>query len=230
LLSGLLVCQQCGSAYCGRRHRLQDKHYVYYRCLGTDPYRHAGARLCTNRSVNGRVEEAVWSDACALLQDPDRLRREFERRLDGPQAQEQDATHLHKAIAHGKRRLARLLDAYEQGWLEKAEVEPRLQRVKEQLQRDQEALAQHQNTLAADEELRLLCTDFTAFAHKMSAGLEQADFITRRKLLRLLIHRIEVNQDAICIVYKVALRPFVPSPDNRGFLQDCVEFPVTPSE
>lgn len=82
LLSGLLVCHRCGSAYCGRRHRCREGEYVYYRCLGTDKYRHGGDALCTNQSVNGNVEAAVWSDLCALLQEPERLQREFERRLD----------------------------------------------------------------------------------------------------------------------------------------------------
>jgi hypothetical protein len=37
LLSGLLVCHSCGSAYCGRRQRrARSTEYVYYRCLGTD--------------------------------------------------------------------------------------------------------------------------------------------------------------------------------------------------
>ena len=71
LLSGLLLCHRCGSAYCGRR----SDRYVYYRCLGTDKYRHGGAALCTNPSVTGGVEEAVWSDLCALLSDPERSPR-----------------------------------------------------------------------------------------------------------------------------------------------------------
>src|SRR5439155_9523057 len=34
LLSGLLVCGRCNSAYCGRRHRVNPTtQYVYYRCL-----------------------------------------------------------------------------------------------------------------------------------------------------------------------------------------------------
>jgi site-specific DNA recombinase len=87
LLSGLVVCHRCGGAYCGRRQRRspQAAPYVYYRCLGTDKSRHAGEAVCTNASVNGaRLEESVWSDVCALLQDPGRLRREFERRLQRP--------------------------------------------------------------------------------------------------------------------------------------------------
>jgi site-specific DNA recombinase len=226
LLSGLLVCQRCGAAYCGRRQRLRTNEYVYYRCLGTDKYRHGGDALCTNKSVKGRVEEAVWLDLCALLKDPERLEREFERRLDGPSSQDVDSTSLQKSIAQLKRRIGRLIDAYENGWLDKAEFEPRIQRTKERLVREQETLAQHERDASNNEELRLLFGEFTAFAQQMTKDLEQADFETRRKLLRLLVNRIEVDQDEVRIVYKVQSRPFVHSPANRGILQDCLKFHV----
>jgi site-specific DNA recombinase len=229
LLSGLLVCQRCGAAYCGRRHRSRGQEYVYYRCLGTDKYRYGGEALCTNKSVNGRVEAAVWSDLCALLRDPDRLRREFERRLDEPQPPEREVAHWQKSIAQLQRRLGRLLDAYENGWLDKTEFETRMQRVQERLQREEEAWAQQQRTTSAVEELRLLFGDFSAFAAQMSAGLEQADFATQRKLLRLLVHRIEVDQEEIRIVYKVQPSPFVHRPTNWGVLQDCLKFGATAS-
>jgi site-specific DNA recombinase len=224
LLSGLLICQQCGSAYCGRRHRLRNGEYVYYRCLGTDKYRHGGDVLCTNKSVNGRVEEAVWSDLCALLKDPERLQREFERRLESPSSADSDNTHLQQSIAQLKRRLGRLIDAYENGWLDKADFEPRVRRAKERLEREEERLAQHERDASSDEELRLVVGEFASFAAQMTEGLEQADRTTRRKLLRLLIKRIEVDPDAVRIVYKVQPRPFVNSPASRGVLQDCLKF------
>jgi site-specific DNA recombinase len=224
MLSGLLVCQRCGSAYCGRRHRQRTAEYVYYRCLGTDKYRHGGDALCTNKSVNGRVEEAVWLDLCALLKDPDRLQREFERRLQAPPSQDIDVTHLQKSIAQLKRRIGRLIDAYENDLLDKAEFEPRIQQTKERLLREEETLAQHQRDASTDEELRLLFGEFATFAEQMTEGLEQADLITRRKLLRLLVNRIEVDQDELRIVYKVQPRPFVHSPARRGILQDCLQF------
>ena len=62
----------------------------------------------------------------------------------------------------------------------------------------------------------------------MSEGLDQADFDTRRKLLRLLIKRIEVDQDEVRIVYKVQPRPFATAPASGGFLQDCLKFAGKP--
>jgi site-specific DNA recombinase len=234
LLGGLLVCHRCGSAYCGRRSRgANTSHrYVYYRCLGTDKYRHGGEAICANKSVSGKgLEESVWTDVCSLLKEPGRLRREFERRLQRPPGKEFDTTHLEKSISQLKRRMGRLIDAYENGWLDKSDFEPRIRRVKERLAREEQALVQHQRELSRDE-LRLLIGQFRSFAEQIANGLEQADFATRRKLLRLLIQRIEVDEDEVRIVYKVQPHPFVPGPAStasRGVLQDCLKFRVIPS-
>lgn len=227
LLSGLLLCQRCGSAYCGRR--VKSGPYVYYRCLGTDRYRHGGEAPCNNRSVNGCVEEAVWSDLCALLKDPQRMQREFEQRLERTQCPDADGPRRQESIVQLKRRLARLIDAYENGWLEKSDCQPRIERTKQRLQQEQDALAEHQRTVSNVDELRLLVGEFATFTEKITAGLETADFDTRRKLLRLLVNRIEVDEAELRIVYKVQPRPFAQSPANRGVLQDCLKFRVTPT-
>lgn len=226
LLSGLLVCHRCGSAYCGRRFRSRDGHYIYYRCLGTDKYRHGGEAVCTNKVVHRCVEDAVWSDLCALLKDPERLQREFERRLDEPKRQEVNGAHLQSSIAQLKRRIGRLIDAYENGWLEKAEFEPRVQRAKERLVCEQENWAQCQRDASNSEQLRMVFGDFRVFCQQMGQGLDQADFATRRALLRLLVNRIEVDQDEIRIVYKV--QPRAIQNHSNGVLQDCLKSHLRP--
>src|SRR5579862_1619311 len=225
LLGGLLVCARCGSAYCGRRLRRDTTTaYVYYRCIGTDRYRHQGDRICTNAAVNGRIEKAVWADLCLLLQDPERLRREFEDRLHRTGHENAEVTRLEQTIAQHKRRLARLIDAYENGWLDKAEFEPRISAAKQRLARDEAALQRHQQDSIDEEELRLVIGQFDAFAAQMRANLENADWSTQRQLLRLLIKRIEVTDHDVRIIYKVSLHPFVDSPFGGGFLQDCLKF------
>jgi site-specific DNA recombinase len=229
LLSGLMICARCNSAYCGRRQHLKSATYVYYHCIGTDRHRHHGERICTNAGLNGRVEKAVWSDLCSLLREPKRLRQEFEARLDGPVHENAEVARLEQAIVQHKRRIARLIDAYENGWLDKVEFEPRVRSVKDRMARDEAALAEHQRDSVDAEELRLVLGQFDAFAERMSENLEQADFATKRQLLRLLIKRIEVTDQDVRIVYKVSPRPFVSSPSNGGFLQDCLKFHATPS-
>jgi site-specific DNA recombinase len=230
LLSGLLRCAACESAYCGRRHRETSKRtgttkdYVSYRCLGTDAARHHGAAICKNGSLPRGAEEAVWSDLCSLLREPERLRREFEQRLERPNQETGETKRLEQSIGEHKRRIARLLDAYENGWVEKEELEPRIRSAKERLARDEATLRDHERAPFDEAELRLVIGEFDAFAAQMRVKLDEADFATKRKLLRLLIKRIEVSNDDLRIVYKVSLRPFANSPDSRGFLHHCLMF------
>jgi site-specific DNA recombinase len=135
----------------------------------------------------------VWSDICALLEEPGRLKRELERRLDGSPTQEFTTSHLKESIAGLKRRMGRLIDAYGHGWLDKQDFQPRIGRVKERLSREEQALNKLRRNQTADDELRLLIGHFDTFAGHIRNGLADADFDTKRKLLRLLIQRIEVD-------------------------------------
>jgi site-specific DNA recombinase len=229
LLSGLAVCGHCQSAYCGRRHRQrlksgEQREYVYYHCLGTDSGRHDGAAICRNASASARIEELVWSDLKSLLQDPERLRQEFQQRLAHPAQESADVERLEKSIHEQKRRIARLLDAYENGWVDKIEFELRIRAAKERLAKEGAKWRDLQSTSVTNEALSQALQEFTAFALQMSDQLEQADFPTKRKLLRLLINRVEISQEEIRIVYKVSLRPFALAPNSGAVLHDCLMF------
>ena len=231
LLSGLLVCSCCRSAYCGRRTSPTQKHrYEYYRCLGTDKHRNSGEVICMNKSVNGQsLETAVWADVCSLLQDPSRLQRELERRLERAPNKEFDSTHREKSIAQLKRRMNKLLDAYENGWVEKDEFELRMSRAKERLMREQELYNEHERSSHHELELRLIVGQFQKFADQIAGGLADADFTLKRSLLRLLIDRIEIKSDEVRIVYKVQIHPFALGPDRGQILQDCLKRRRRPS-
>jgi site-specific DNA recombinase len=224
LLSGLLVCHSCGRSYNGRQGPKKDTpRYFYYRCLGTDKFRNGGEILCRNKSVSGRpLEEAVWSDLCGLLQDPERLRREIERRQERPTAAEADGLHRRKSIEQLKRRLGRLIDVYENGLIDKEQFTSRIGSVRDRLQREEEAQAQTERDALSEQELQLVVSQFDHFRDRITSRLEQADFATKRNLLRLLINRIEVDTDEVRVVYKVHPHPFVFSPARGTFLQQCL--------
>src|SRR5262249_40909255 len=59
-----------------------------------------------------------------------------------------------------------------------------------------------------------------AFAQRVGDGLREADWETRRAILRALIKQVEVGKEAIRVVYKVNPSPFDQGP-GRGRSQDC---------
>ena len=227
LLQGLVVCGQCGYAFYGMRRLVQGKRqptcYSYYRCGGRQAVGVEPGDRCRVRPVHAeRLEEAVWRDVCALLRHPEKIAEEYQRRLqDKPgQAAARGIEPLSGVIAKVKRSMARLIDLYSDGLLDKHELEPRLHAAKERLAR-LEAEAQ---TLAAEQaqqaELRLALTRLQDFADQVQEGLEQAEWATRREVIRAVVKRVEISGQEVSIVYRVAPVPFVEGP-RGGFLQDC---------
>src|SRR6266568_4217418 len=81
LLQGLLVCEQCGYALYRTSTRTTRRQIKYYRCLGSDRYRHLRGPVCTNRPIRqDYLDEFVWSEIIRLLDDPDLVQAEIDRR------------------------------------------------------------------------------------------------------------------------------------------------------
>src|SRR5262249_48551611 len=150
LLQGILVGKVWGDAYYGkpispstRKHRARA--YAYYRCVGMDGYRFGGQRVCANTQMRtDLVELAVWHEVCRLLQDPHRMEREYHRRGHGrPRgAKWETPESLRGQITKLQRGMARLIDGYAEGLIEKGEFEPRIRRIKQRVTVLEEQLQQ----------------------------------------------------------------------------------------
>jgi len=228
LLQGLLVCRCCGHAYYGKPLSLssrkgQYRPYAYYRCIGMDGYRFGGQRICENRQVRtDMIEEVVWSDVSALLKEPERIEREYERRLkdDGKQAHAGSDQQLAAMIQRVQRGIARLIDAYEDGLIERTEFEPRIKTAKsrlEKLQAEAQALTEEQ---AQEQQLRLVIGQFQEFAGRVRDGVQQADWATRRELIRTLVKRVEIEKENVRIVYRLSPLSQPKDPDG-AIMQHC---------
>jgi site-specific DNA recombinase len=222
LLAELLVCKCCGYAY-GARYNggaAQKRKYSYYRCAGTEGHRFGGQKVCANKSVRqDLLDAAVWNDVRALLSDPARVQEELQRRIAGdqPDAQEQARKKLSAQVEKVRRAIARLIDAYGDGLMDKSEFEPRIKSAKMQLAQWQEQLQQQVDQQAAAREMRLVIDNLQAFSQQVHNGLENADWPTRRQIITTLVKRVEIEPSQVTVVYRVDISPFDPSP-NRGIL------------
>ena len=153
-----------------------------------------------------------------MLEDPGRLEQEYRRRLAPP------ASDAHGSVDAqlGKLRqgLARLIDSYAEGLIEKAEFEPRITRLRQRIAGLEEEAQQLAQAVSLQQELRLILGRLETFAAQVRDGLVGADWMTRRELIRALVKRVEIAEDEVTVVFRVGPDPFVDSPD-RGVLQDC---------
>lgn len=233
LLQGLTVCRRCGYAYYGKtapRSRKYDPMNAlhYYRCIGADSYRFSGTAVCNNRPVRGdQLEQVVWAQVRALLEGPHRVADEYRRRI--AQARDGTATsdeiiRLQRQMTSLQRGIARLIDSYTEGILDKTEFEPRIAGLKQRVSQLQE---RHQAALEAVEserDLALVVSRLEDFAAKVSTGLDNLDRCGMRDIIRTVVRRIEIDDSRIEVIFRVpsADGPLGPqSPTKIASWQHC---------
>jgi site-specific DNA recombinase len=210
LLQGLLQCQHCGYAYYGKRlspsaRKGKPRAYAYYRCLGTDAYRFGGERVCQNTPVRtDLVDLAVWQEVCTLLAHPERLAEEYRRRLQPEtRAHRTPLATIEEQIGKLRQGVARLIDSYADGLIDKGEFEPWVTRLRQRMARLEEQRQQLAEEATLQTELQLIIGRLEDFAAKVHDNLEEAGWASRRDLIRTLVKRVEVARDQVNIVFRV---------------------------
>jgi hypothetical protein len=163
----------------------------------------------------------VWQEVCALLAHPERLAEEDRRRAHADR-QPKPTTLTTLAAQLGKRRqgLARLIDRYTDGRIDKPEFEPRLARLRQRIAHLEAQRQQLAEEAALHTDLRLIIGRLEDLAAQVQEGLAEADWHRQRALSRALVRRVEVAPDHVQVVFRIEPRPGDPSPEKKR-LQDC---------
>ena len=96
----------------------------------------------------------------------------------------------------------------------------RIRRAKERSARLDDHLRSQVELTAQRRELLLLITRLEDFTARIKVGLQDADWQTKRDLVRALVRRVEIGPDGVNVVFRVdpAIPPSVPS---EGIMPDC---------
>ena len=213
LLAGLVVCSRCGYGYYGIRtvekRRAVAREYRYYRCRGGDPSRQGAGTDCPNRAVSAaELEAAVWREVRELLEHPEQLAAEHQRRLAGRTSHAPQVVEATRAqLARARDGVARLIDGYAEGLLTKDEFTPRLARLRQRAATLEEQLAQVQAAQVTAEEVQRIVGRLAAFADQVRRGLDTADPVLQREIILALVRRVEVDDRQVHVVFKVAPPP-----------------------
>ena len=223
LLQGLLVCQHCRYACYGQsaKSRTNDRVHGYYRCIGTDR-RRGDRRMCTMPTVAmADLDATIWHDVSALLKDPNRVRAEYERRRREPGSTEPARREWETRRRRAQASLDRLINAYAEGLIDKKEFTPRVQQAKQRLKELEAEDKLLRQSETRDDQAKEVIHRLEQFAAHVRTGLDQADRLQRRDIVRALVKRVELSREDVRIVYRVDLCPFEPGPE-RGQLRHCV--------
>jgi site-specific DNA recombinase len=223
VVQGLVSCSKCGYALYRTSTRSSARKIHYYRCLGADAYRHLGKFICDNRPVRqDLLDEVVWTEIARLLEDPQLLQCEIDRRLAA--AREADPTKrreeaLRRELVRIRKSIDRLLTAYQEELLSLDELRERMQNLRRREQADNAELQAIVDQSAGRATYLRLAETLTTFLTRLRSSADALDVSERQRVLRLLVKEVLVGDDKIIIRHSIPLPAGpadCPSADHAG--------------
>ena len=207
ILQGLVHCRQCGYALYRTSTRSSARKIYYYRCLGSDAYRHAGQAVCDQKPIRqDLLDQLVWAEMLRLLEDPTLLQNELNRRLEA--ARQSSPTQrrldtLNRDLVRVRKSMERLLTAYQEELLSLDALRRRMPALRQREQATQAEL-EAINSQTADRAAYLrLAETLTAFLERLRAHAQTLDIAERQRIMRLLVKEVVVGKETITIKHSI---------------------------
>jgi site-specific DNA recombinase len=93
--------------------------------------------------------------------------------------------------------------------IDKAEFDPRLTRMRARITQLEEQIQQIQDQARMARELQVILGQRETFAERVKEGLQEADWFTRRDIIRALVKRVEIDQEQVHVIFRIG--PHTPS-------------------
>jgi site-specific DNA recombinase len=216
LLTGHIVCMECGSPVVGaclsRKHR-------YYHCRNTSPTSVKG-KACNARYIRADyIEDMVWKNVRDILENPEVIITELKRQADEHSKQslkesysDKEIVKLEKKIRNYGKQERQLISLLGHGEVTKDYVLDEINRLKNECQADEQELqrikeAKDRLSYIADAEIKL-----NEFCQRVRHNLRSATIQDKRLALEALDIRITASNQRM---------------DIKGIVP--VEFPTSPS-
>jgi site-specific DNA recombinase len=216
VVQGLVSCRKCGYALSRTSTRSSARRIHYYRCLGSDGWRHLGGPVCKSRPVRqDLLDQIVWTEVMRLLEEPALIEQELDRRLVAARAADPtknaEQTRQRELVRVGKG-IERMLTAYQEELLSLEQLRermPPLRQREQTLRSELQALAEQ--TRDRGVYLRLAET-LSAFLTRLRLAADTLDILERQRLVRLVVKEVLVDDDTIVIRHSIP----VPSGPSGG--------------
>jgi hypothetical protein len=177
-----------------------------------------GQAVCKNRPVRSdQLEQVVWRQVRALLEDPRRVADEYHRRLaqarDGA-ALPDEIVRLDRQMSGLRRGIGRLIDSFAEGIIDKMEFAPRLAGLKQRLSQLQDRYQAALEAAETERNLALVISHVEEFSAKVAKGLDHLDRFGMRDIIRTVVRRIEIDDSQIEVIFRVPPSATPPGPKS----------------
>jgi site-specific DNA recombinase len=207
VVQGLVSCKKCGYALSRTSTRSSARMIHYYRCLGSDAWRHLGGSICDNRPVRQDVlDEVVWGEIIKLLESPTLIQEELERRLvaakDAAPSKRREDT-LNRELVRIQKSIERLTTAYQEDLLSLDELRQRLPALRKREAANRSELQSITDQITTRAAYLRLAQTLTVFLDRLRESADTLNVEDRQRIVRLLVKEVLVADDTIVIRHSI---------------------------
>ena len=208
LLKGLVACPRCGGTYTGAAARGRRR----YRCAHQDPV--VSGRKCPPGSISADLlEEAVWNPVVSSLRRPDLLLSQYERTLEQENvtdATELEQARLEKGLRDVKKRKDRLTEAYLDEVIELDLFDARMKLLRAEAKETERRLELVTAEMSRTRHQREALDGLNEFSTAVAEGIDSLEFAGRRRILELLVEKVEITENMRSVTVHLVIPPQVP--------------------
>jgi site-specific DNA recombinase len=196
VVQGLVACRKCGYALYRSSTRTSARKIYYYRCLGSDQWRHLGGAVCDSKPVRqDLLDGLVWREIVNLLENPSLIREELDRRLsaarDSNPTKQQEAA-LRRELARIQKSMDRLMTAYQEDLLSLDDLRRRMPELRKREQATHVDLSSLLTQISDRAGYLRLAETVTSFLARLREAAKTLDVLERQRIVRLLVKEVLV--------------------------------------
>ena len=231
---GLVSCGKCGYAMSRTSAQTTARKISYYRCLGSDAWRHLNGSLCDNRPVRqDLLDDVVWNEIQRLLENPSLIQSEIDRRMEAAQNADpnrQREQKLTQSLVRTHKGIHRLVNAYQEELITLEELRQRLPDLRSRESALNRELQSVKNHVQERETYLRLTEALEHFLERLRHSAKVMEVPERQRIVRLLVKEVLVAVDTITIRHSIPIPELPPqSPakssvpganpdDDKGYL------------
>lgn len=216
LLQGLISCKECGYGFSVSCSGKESEGYVYYRC--SNPQKGG----CRNRGIRRKLlDQAIWDSIIEVLKTPEFIQNEISKRVSELKKEPimEKKRQLKNQMLQLELESNRLLDAYQEGCIEIAELKDRMSTIKRQINNFQREISKESSGLSQSQLLELN-TAVEYFSMRLTNSHEKLSLEEKRKVLRILVKEVLIGQSEIVINHILPLGSIASSNEIARLCQE----------
>ncbi len=207
LLQNIMVCEKCGYSVYRTSTKTSKRKIYYYRCIGSDNYRFANGRICSSKPIRqDYLDQAVWNEVVILLENPQLIQKEIERRIElasNTEATKKSKSALNKEIIRMQNGIDKLLDAYQENLITLSELRKRIPELRKREKVKQKELDSLEMQVADRNRFMKVSHNIEFFMTQLKKTSKNIAIEQKRNILRMIVKEIIIGENEIKIIHSI---------------------------